>query len=378
MQIHYLNNAATSYPKPAAVLEAVSRNLESPPSEPGRVGGNGDDVLRTCRAELAQLFGVMQPERIVLLPSATYAINQVLWGLLGAGDHVVTTTFEHNSVLRPLAHLARERGVETTHVEPLADTTVDAGSITAAIRPQTRLVAVSHAGNVTGAVQPVAEIAAAVAQRGVALLIDAAQSAGALNIDHGRLPGRVFIVFAGHKGLLGPTGVGGLVLPDEDLPQTIAGGTGIRSESLTHPEELPLRHEAGTPNLPGIAGLAAGAAWVRLRGVTTEGEHRNSLVQQCRERLRRVPGLTLLPLPGDDGRAGIVSFTAEGRSPDELAFALRQGFQIETRAGLHCAPLSHRGLGTWPQGTVRVSFGAFNRAEQVAALADALYGLMRR
>ncbi len=385
MGIVYLNNAATSYPKPRPVVEAVQRSLLEPPVEPGRAGGEGDDSLHRCRHELAQLLGVARPEQVVLLPSATHAVNLVLWGMLvaldGAGSggrHVVSTVLEHNAVLRPLTHMERSWGIDTTWVAPDDHGVLTTDQVAAALQPQTQLVVISHAANVSGTVQPVAEIAAVAAERGVALLIDAAQSAGAIPIDYEQLPGRVFVAFAGHKGLLGPAGVGGLIVPDEHLPQTIVGGTGIRSESLRHPPELPLRHEAGTPNLAGLAGLAAGVAFMRERGVAHEGRHRHRLVLACREQLHRIPGLHLLPLGGDDGRAGIVSFTLAGFSCEELAFVLRQSFAVETRAGLHCAPLCHRFFDTAPHGTLRVSFGTFNGPDEVEHLAAALADLVRR
>jgi cysteine desulfurase family protein len=377
MSSGYLNNAATSFPKPAAVADAVARCLASPPLEPGRSGG-GDDTSALCREELAGLLGVGEPKQIVLLPSATHALNLVIWGLLQSGGHVVTTVLEHTSVTRPLAHLAGERGVMVTHVEADADGGIPCGAIASALRRQTRLVVLTHAGNVTGAVQPVAEIADLCATHDIPLLIDAAQTVGAVPIVHQQLPGRVFIAFAGHKGLLGPTGVGGLIVPDDRLPQTIVGGTGIRSESLTHPSELPLRHEAGTPNLPGLAGLAAGVRFVRERGVEAEGRHRHELVVECRRRLAELPGLRLLPLAGGDGRAGIVSFTMAGWSTAEVTFVLRSSFSLETRSGLHCAPLCHRFFGTAPEGTVRVSFGVFNDLDDVDRLAVALAGLAGR
>jgi cysteine desulfurase family protein len=374
MSSGYLNNAASSFPKPASVADAVARCLASPPLEPGRSGG-GDDLPAICRQELAALLRVGEAQQIALLPSATHALNQVLWGVLRGREHVVTTVLEHSSVLRPLAHLTSERGIEVTHVEADAEGGLHGEAVAMAMRPQTRLVVVNHASNVTGSIQPVVELAELCAAHDIPLLIDAAQSAGAITIAHEHLPGRVFIAFAGHKGLLGPTGVGGLIVPDDQLSQTIVGGTGIRSESLVHPPELPLRHEAGTPNLPGLAGLAAGLRFVRERGVEVEGQHRHDLVMDCRRRLAEVPGLRLLPLPGGDGRAGIVSFTMDGWSPAEVTFALRSSFALETRSGLHCAPLCHRFFGTAPEGTVRVSFGVFNDLDDVARLAAALVSL---
>ncbi len=369
----YLNNAATTFPKPAEVIEAVRESLESPPVEPGRSGG-GEDPTRACRNELAGLFNVRQPSQVVLTPSATYALNLVIRGLLlGQTDgHCLTTVLEHNSVLRPLEHLRRNRWLRLTHVEPRLDGRLDPNDLIGFVREDTRLIAVTQASNVTGCVQPVAEIARMAAEWEIPLLVDASQSAGAVGLDYESLPGRVFVAFAGHKGLFGPTGTGGLIVPDDALSQTFVGGTGVQSENSLHPGELPIRHEAGTMNLPGIAGLTAGVRFVRERGVDELGRHRNELVRHIRDRLDRLPGIRLSPLAGDDGRAGIVSFTLQGWAPEELGYLLEESFGIETRSGLHCAPQIHGNLGTSPAGSVRVSVAAFNTEDDIDRLGSAL------
>jgi selenocysteine lyase/cysteine desulfurase len=247
------------------------------------------------------------------------------------------------------------------------------GAIAQAITRDTRLIAVTHASNVTGSIQPVEEIAALAAEADVPLLIDASQSAGAIPLTYRRLSGRVYIAFAGHKGLLGPPGTGGLVLADgKDLPQLIIGGTGVRSESLFHPPELPLRHEAGTANLPGVVGLLAGVRTACARGVKTEGAHRHHLVERLRSQLETVGGVRVLPLARNDGRAGVVSFTIDGWTPEEVGYALQKSFGIITRSGLHCAPFVHRVYGTTPLGTVRASVGRANTEEHVDVLAAAV------
>jgi cysteine desulfurase / selenocysteine lyase len=369
----YLNNAATTFPKPQTVVNAVHAALIAPPVEPGRAGGDVDPT-RGCRETLADLFGVAEPRRVILTPSATHALNLVIYGRLLSrpGSHVVTTTLEHNSILRPLAHLRRNHGIRVTHLEPASDGRVDPAGLLEAARSDTRLIAVTHASNVTGCVQPVEDIALIAAEMGIPLLIDASQSAGSIPLDHGRLPGRVFVAAAGHKGLFGPMGTGVLIVPDERLAQVFVGGTGVQSDNPLHPSELPLRYEAGTMNLPGIAGLTAGVRFVQDRGVDNLGRHRHRLIHRLRNRLRSIDGCRLSPLANDDGRAGIVSLTLEGGKPDELGFALQASFDIETRIGLHCAPLVHRSLGTLPDGSVRASVAAFNTNEDVEALAEAL------
>jgi cysteine desulfurase / selenocysteine lyase len=367
----YLNNAATAFPKPPAVAEAVSRSLRTVPSEPGRSQGRGDS-LGLCRTSLATLFDVPDPRQICLLPSATMALNTVINGILDEGGHAISTVVEHNSVLRPLTHMAVNRGATLTFVRPEGDGIISPGSLRRALGPDTRLIALTAASNVTGAIQPVEALAEIAADVGVPLLVDAAQSAGAVPLDYQRLPGRVYVAFAGHKGLLGPTGVGGLIVPDDALKQTIVGGTGVRSENPRHPGNLPLRHEAGTPNLSGFAGLEAGVSYILERGVGALGTHRHRLVHTLRRTLEEIPGVSLTPLPNDDGRAGIVSFTVRDLPPQEVGFTLFEAFGIAVRSGLHCAPRIHEHLGTAPLGTVRVSVGPFNTVSDMARVASSI------
>lgn len=378
MQAIYLNHAATSFPKPREVVEAVMAWFEQPPVDAARGGDAGRDPVEPCRKELALLLGVADPMRIVLLPSSTHALNLVIGGLVGRGSHVVTSVLEHNSVLRPLAHRERDLGVEVTHLEPDPEGLIRPPDLARALRPATALVALTWASNVTGGLQPVEDFARVAAAAGVPLLLDASQAAGAVEIHHRHLPGRVFVAFSGHKGLCGPPGVGGLVLPDADLPQTVVGGTGLRSESLLHPPELPLRHEAGTPNLPGLAGLLAGARLVREVGVEAIGAHRAALTRRLRQGLASVPGVRLVPLAGDDGRIGIVSFTLRGWAPDALGYVLRESFGIEVRSGLHCAPMADEALGGDGRGSVRASVGWSTTEDEVEALIAAVKRLEAR
>jgi selenocysteine lyase/cysteine desulfurase len=300
------------------------------------------------------------------------ALNTVINGILDEGGHAVSTRIEHNSVLRPLTHMAANRGATLTFVAPDGEGIISPGSLRRALRPDTRLIALTGASNVTGAVQPVEEIAEIAADAGVPLLLDAAQSAGAVPLDYQRLPGRVYVAFAGHKGLLGPAGVGGLFVPDDSLKQTIVGGTGVRSESPRHPGSLPLRHEAGTPNLSGVAGLEAGVSFVLERGIEALGEHRQRLVRALRSALEEIPRVSLTPLPHDDGRVGIVSFVVRDLPPEEVGFTLHEVFGIVVRSGLHCAPRIHEHLGTAPLGTVRVSVGPFNTQADMERVASSV------
>ena len=376
MSFVYLNHAATSFPKPPEVLDAVAAALASPPADPGR-GGLDSDTVEICRRRIAELFGLRRPEAVSIQPSATHALNAAILGLLEDGGHAVTTPLEHTSVLRPLHHLAAHHEVACDFVEPRADGRLEPLDIARAVIPSTRLVVVCHAANSTGVVQPVEEIADAVAGAGVALLVDASQTAGVVGLRMNDLAGRVLVAVAGHKSLLGPAGTGALLLADDDLPQTVFGGTGVRSESLDHPAELPLRHEAGTPNLPAIAGLSAGLEVVRARGIDEEAAKRNRLVHRLRQRLAAIPEVWLAPLARDDGRAGVVAFNVANWRSEDLAFALHSAFSIVTRGGLHCAPLAHRFLGLFPEGTLRASFGWSSTEDDADALADAVARIVR-
>jgi cysteine desulfurase / selenocysteine lyase len=370
----YINNAATSFPKPAAVVNAVLRALSEAPRDPGRSGG-ADDPTLDCRRALATLFDVPRAEQVILGPSATHGLNLVIAGCLhGAppGAHAVVTALDHNSVLRPLERFRTENSVAVSVLEPDASGVVTPELVLGALRRETRLVCVTHASNVTGTVQPVEQFAAIAAERGLPLLVDAAQSAGCVPLSYRGLPGRVFVAFSGHKGLFGPAGTGGLIVPDAQIRPLQVGGTGVRSASLDQPADLPLCYEAGTPNLPGIAGLFEGVRFVLSETVSGLGDRRRALVRALRERLASVDGVTMVPARDDDGRTGIVSLTHDRCSPAELAYMLRESWGIVTRAGLHCAPLAHRALGTLPAGTLRVSLSAFNTGRDVDRFAEAL------
>jgi cysteine desulfurase / selenocysteine lyase len=378
MRSVYLNQAATSFPKPREVVEAVHAWFDRPPVDAARGGNGANDPVAPCRKGLADLLGVDDDARVVLLPSATYALNLVIGALVEPGSHVVTSTLEHNSVLRPITHRERDLGVAVTMIEPGADGTLQPGSLKEALRPSTSLVALTHASNVTGCIQPVEELAAVAAAAGVPLLLDASQTVGAVPLTYRHFPGRVFLAFSGHKGLLGPPGVGCLVVPDARLPQTIVGGTGVRSEDRFHPPELPLRHEAGTPNLPGIAGLRAGTRSVQRVGVEALGSHRAWLVRRLRDGLRAMGHIRLFPLAREDGRVGIVPFGVARWEPDEVGFVLRESFGIEVRTGLHCAPLALQGRADEPRGSVRVSVGLGTAEDDVDLLLAALTSLEGR
>lgn len=375
----YLDNAATSFPKPPGVYAAVDHALREIGVGPGRGGYRQSlDATRlvfAARESAAVLFGITDSSRLVFTHSATEGLNLATIGLLKPGDHVVTTSAEHNSLARPLNLLAR-RGVELTRVPCDRQGFVAPGDISAAVRSNTRLIALSHCSNVTGAIQPVAEIGRIARQHGVLFLLDAAQSAGSIPIDVRELSVDL-LAAPGHKGLLGPQGTGILyVAAGVDLEPLMVGGTGGYSSSDEQPEAMPERFESGTLNTPGVAGLKAGIEFVMEQGVEAIRRKESQLVVRLLEGVAGIPDLTVHG-PDDPARRGsVVSFTVTGHDPSEIAYILDRDWGISVRAGLHCAPDAHRSLGTYPAGTIRVSPGYFNVEADIDAFVKALRAIV--
>lgn len=373
----YLDNAATSFPKPPGVVEAMSRYMTDEGVSLGRAATRaGDGLARRIgqlRTRLGAFFGASREDEVVFTFSGTDSLNTVLHGALRPGDHVVTTDIEHNSVLRPIEWL-RSRGVDVTHVRCDEEGRVSPDDIRAAIRPQTRLVAVSHASNVTGTIQAIADFASIAHAARARFLVDACQTAGHLPIDI-RRDGIDFLACSGHKGLRGPLGTGVLVVSAgaaDALESFRQGGTGTLSESPLQPAAGPEKFEAGNHNTPGLVGLAAALDWIERQGLAALREQEVEQTGQLIERLRQ---LTKIRVPGcpAEGRVGVVSFVAEGFDSADVATILDAEFGIEVRAGLHCSPRIHEAIGTKASGgTVRLSPGPWTDSHQIAAVADAL------
>ena len=368
----YLDNAATSWPKPEPVLAAWERAAR----ELGAVAGRGayrsaleaGAIRDRARAAAARLLGGVDPARVALPAGCTLALNMAIHGLVRPGDHVIATAADHNAVLRPLHALAR-RGIATVTIVPCDGTgRVDPAAIAAAWRPATRLVACTHASNVTGVGQDVAAIAAVAHDRGGLLVVDAAQTLGVVPLDVVAL-GADVVAAPAHKWLHGTGGVGILWARAGVEPEPVVhGGTGSASESLDMPEAFVERMEAGVHDLPPLAALAAATDWLEVRGVAMVGGGCRDLARDCAAGLESLAGVRVFA--GD--AAPIVSFTVEGYDPAEVAAILEQAAGIEVRAGLHCAARVHECLGTAAGGTVRASFGAFNGPGDVAAVVDAV------
>lgn len=377
----YLDNAATSFPKPEDVYLAVDSTLRHVAGSPGRGGHRGGiaaaRLVLEAREAVCSLINVPDSSRLVFTHSATESLNIVVNGLLRPGDHVVTSSMEHNSLARPL-HCAAMRGVEVTRVPADSHGYVSPLAVAAVIRPDTRLVAITHCSNVTGTIQPVAEIGEITRSRGVLFLVDAAQSIGSLQLDVMEM-GIDLLAAPGHKGLMGPPGTGILYVSDGvALEPLMVGGTGTASSSLEQPDGMPERFESGTMNAPALAGLAAGVAFVVDVGVAAIYRHEASLVNRLMEGLSGLPGIRLYgPLAGE-ARGSLVSFTVDGMDASQVGFILDHEFGIFVRTGLHCAPEAHRAIGTFPAGTVRVSPGYFTTMKDIEACLSAVEQIVRR
>lgn len=382
-KIIYLDNAATSWPKPRCVIDAMQKFLEEEGGNPGRSGHTlSFRALRRIddtREALAALFGVRDYLRIIMTSGLTEALNIVILGYLREGEKAVTTVMDHNSVLRPFYALG-ERGFEVKIVECGSDGSLDLGEMERAIDGRTRLVALTNASNVTGTIMPVAEVAALAHAQGAALLVDAGQTAGCLPIDMER-DGIDFLAFPGHKGLQGPPGIGGLIIGEsvdlERLAPIKFGGSGGQSELTAQPENLPDRYEPGTLNGVGIAGLGAAAKFLLEAGVSSVREREKALFGKLIEGLLGIEGLRVYGPHDADACVAVVSFNLEGTPPQIVANMLDEEFGIMARPGLHCAPLAHKKIGTLPDGTCRFSIGYYTTEADVHAAVEAMRKIAR-
>jgi cysteine desulfurase family protein len=371
----YFDNAATSWPKPPAVREAMAAYFSEAGGNPGRSGHRmaiaAARLVALAREALASLFNASDPSRFVFTHNATHALNLALYGLLRQGDHVVTTTLEHNSVMRPLRHL-ETLGVEVTRVACSPDGLVDVDEVASEFQPSTRLLVSTHGSNVAGTLVPVDALGRLARERNIIYLVDAAQTAGTVPIDLGRVDVDL-LAFSGHKGLLGPTGTGALYIREGiALPPLFRGGTGSDSAYDVQPSFMPDAHESGTLNVAGLAGLTAGVRFVSEIGIEKVRAHEQALVAQFLAAAAPMPGITLYG-PHDAARhCGVVSFNIAGAAPSEVALILDDTFEIMARSGLHCAPAAHRALGTFPIGTIRFGFGWFNTSAEVRRSVEAL------
>lgn len=375
----YLDNAATTMQKPPGVAEAVAHAVGALGNSARGAHGGSLDAARTiytARELIAALFHCPRPDHVIFTSNVTEALNIAIYGLIGEGDHVVTTALEHNSVLRPLFRLREERHIRLDIVPADRQGRLDYDELERRTRPDTRAVVCTHASNLTGTPVDAARVAAAAHRNGAYLILDTAQTAGTRPLDMLAL-GADVLCFTGHKGLMGPQGTGGMCVR-EGVPirPLIVGGTGVQTYRRAQPEELPVRLEAGTRNGPGIAGLSAAVQWLQSTGLEHIAAREAALTRRFLDAVRGIPGLTLYGAHEADS-AAIVALDLDGWDPGELADALYTDHDIAVRAGAHCAPLMHEALGTRGRGAVRFSFSYFTSEEDIDAAVRALDTLAR-
>jgi cysteine desulfurase family protein len=382
-KIIYFDNAATSWPKPPGVSQAMVHFLDQVGANPGRAGHRlaieAGRIVYDAREAVAELFNAPDPLRVVFGANVTEALNLALRGLLRPGDHVVTSSMEHNAMMRPLRAL-EGRGVEVTVVQCSPQGTLDPADVEAAIRSNTKLVALNHASNVVGSVLPVPEVGAICRRHGLLLLVDAAQTGGVYPIDV-QADGIDLLGFTGHKALGGPMGTGGLIVgervDEKRMEPLMRGGTGSNSEYEVQPDFLPDMFESGTPNAVGLAGLGAGVRWVLARGVDAIRAHEVALTQRLIDGLRSIPGVIVYGTLDAELQTATVSFNIAGMAPSEVGLRLDDEYGIMCRVGLHCAPTAHKTLGSFPDGTVRFGLSVFSMLEEVEAAPVAVEKLAR-
>jgi cysteine desulfurase family protein len=383
-KVIYLDNAATSFPKPEAVHSMAHTFYANCGVNPGRTGCDlalaAERMIMETRKALGNFFNPSlvargqekDYRRLVFTLNATMSLNLIVNGMIGPGDHVVTTEVEHNSVIRPVNHQVRDNGAEATFVAPDPEGYIDPEGVRKAIRKNTKLVIVNHGSNVSGVVQDVKAIGAVCKDAGVPFAVDTAQTAGVLPIDMAEC-NISFLAFTGHKGLLAPSGTGGICIADDaEIRGTIYGGTGVDSISPYHLTEYPFRFEAGTQNLQGIAGLSAGLDWIESRGLESIHKHELELLGQLQAGLMEIKGVKLHGTTRLDRRVATLSMTVDNWDPSDVGIFLDADYGILTRTGLHCAPLLHKHYGTGERGSVRFSVGPFNRSEDIEAAVKAV------
>jgi cysteine desulfurase family protein len=374
----YLDNAATSWPKPPQVKEAMNRFMEEVGANPGRSGHSlsieAARIVYEARESLSVLFHVKDSSRIIFTLNATESINLALKGLLKHKDHVITSSMEHNSVMRPLRDLER-KGIKLTVVPCFEDGTLDPREVEKKIQPTTRMIVLNHASNVTGTLFPIREVGKIAREHNLLFLVDAAQTAGAYPIDVER-DGIDLLAFTGHKSLYGPQGTGGLVLgeriKEKEMIPLKQGGTGSRSEFEEQPDFLPDRFESGTPNGVGIAGLLAGVQFVLEKKVEQIRQNEMTLTQKLIVGLKETPQVRIYGPENHHNRIATLSFNFSRLSPSDGALRLEKEFGILCRPGLHCAPSAHHTIGTFPEGTIRFGLSAFNTEADIATAIQAV------
>lgn len=376
----YFDNAATTFPKPDIVYEKHIQAMKSYGANPGRAGHKmalkANRGIFVTRNLIGKLFNIKNPMNIVFTFNCTESLNLGIKGLLRSGDHVITTSMEHNSVLRPIKHL-EEKGIENTIVSANSKGEIDPANIEKAIKANTKLIVTTHISNLTGTIMPIEAIGQIAGAHNIPYMVDAAQSAGVYSIDVEKM-NISLLAFPGHKGLLGPQATGGLYIKEGlEIEPIFQGGTGSSSESLIQPDTLPDKYESGTNNGPGIVGLGAGIEYILEKGMKNIREHEETLTDHFLKGIETIEGIRAYGPLDIKKQAAVVSLNLKDIDSSELAYILDEEYDIATRPGLHCAPLAHKTIGTLDQGVVRFSFGIFNTKEEVDNAINALKEIAR-
>jgi len=364
----YFDNAATSFPKPTIVYDRIMEVMKEYGANPGRAGHKmalkaGREIYET-REILAKLFNIKNPMNVIFTFNCTDGLNLGIKGILKAGDHVVTTSMEHNSVLRPLKHLGRE-GVEVTIVQGDSKGRVSPSDIESAIKSNTKMIITTHVSNLTGTIMPIMEIGKIARKHGLIYMVDGAQSAGVYDIDVEKM-NIDLLAFPGHKGLLGPQGTGGLYIREDlKLKELKEGGTGSASDILYQPDILPDKFESGTPNAPGIIGLGEGVKYILETGMGNIRKKEEELTSHFIEELLKIDGIKIYGPLNAKEQGAVVTLNIRDEDSSEVSYILDEEYNIGVRSGLHCAPLAHKTVGSFKQGAVRFSFGPFNTHEEI-------------
>lgn len=372
----YLDNAATSYPKPERVYDEMYKCMKEYCANPGR--GGHDMSLKSGRAimqareTIATFFNIKDPLRLVLTKNATEALNIAIKGVLKKGDHAITTSMEHNSVIRPLKTLERDSGIELTVVKGNEFGEIDPEDIRKSIKANTKMIICTLSSNVNGIIMPIKEIGTIAREKGIIFLVDASQGAGTIEVDVEYM-NIDLMAFPGHKALLGPQGTGGLYVADQiKVDPILQGGTGSSSENMYQPEILPDALESGTLNTPGIVGLSNGIEFINSFGLSNIKMYKNLLINKIYDGLYDTNGVIIYSKKEMINNSGIIAFNFKEIDSTEVSYVLDKAYSIATRAGLHCAPLAHETLGTIKGGIVRISVSCFNTEEEIDILLDAL------
>lgn len=374
----YLDNGSTSFPKPKVVADSIYNYLTNIGGNPGRSNHSNaleaNRSLYITREEICGLFNYDKPENVIFTNNITSSLNILLNGIIKPGDHVITSSMEHNSVIRPLHNLKKLLNIDIDIVNANILGIIDITNIEKLIKPNTKLIVMTHASNVVGSIQPIKQIGTLCKKHGIFFILDSAQSAGVLDIDFKDLSLNA-LAFTGHKSLLGPQGIGGFIIDDklnEICEPLVLGGTGSLSHSLTQPDFLPDKFESGTLNIPGIIGLCEGIKFIKSEGLNTIHEHNSYLRSYLIAEILNIPNYKISGALDRKYGTSCVSITHSKLDISELSYILESDFNISNRSGLHCAPLAHKTIGTYPNGTVRLSLGYFNTLEEIKYTIDAL------